>query len=92
MSGATILKIKRGEELIPNPDPIWEMKGDDIVLLLGTSEQLATAGKLFKAHKANTVKNIGKDELSHLVVPDAERAAAAFGAGISELQGSKFYY
>jgi CPA2 family monovalent cation:H+ antiporter-2 len=53
MSGATILTIKRGEELIPNPDPIWEMKGGDIVLLLGTSEQLAAAGKLFKAHKAN---------------------------------------
>ena len=52
MSGATILTIKRGEELIPNPDPVWEMKSGDIVLLLGTSEQLAAAGKLFKGHKA----------------------------------------
>lgn len=53
MSGATILTIKRGEELIPNPDPIWEMKDGDIVLLLGTTEQLTAAGKLFKAHKAD---------------------------------------
>jgi len=52
-SGATILTIKRGEELIPNPDPILEMKGGDIVLLLGTPEQLAAAAKLFKAHKPN---------------------------------------
>lgn len=52
MSGATILTIKRGEELIPNPDPVWEMKDGDIVLLLGTTEQLAAAGKLFKGSKA----------------------------------------
>jgi CPA2 family monovalent cation:H+ antiporter-2 len=45
-SGATILTIKRGEELIPNPDPVWELRAEDIVLLLGTPEQLAAAGKL----------------------------------------------
>jgi CPA2 family monovalent cation:H+ antiporter-2 len=45
-SGASILTIKRGEELIPNPDPIWELQDGDIVLLLGTSDQLAAAGKL----------------------------------------------
>ena len=50
-SGATILTIKRGEELFPNPDPVWELRGDDIVLLLGTSEQLAAAGKLFEPGK-----------------------------------------
>jgi K+:H+ antiporter len=47
-SGATILTIKRGEELIPNPDPIWELQDQDIVLLLGTPEQLAAAGRLFE--------------------------------------------
>jgi CPA2 family monovalent cation:H+ antiporter-2 len=49
-SGATILTIKRGEELIPNPDPVWELRGEDIVLLLGTPEQLVAAGKLFESH------------------------------------------
>ena len=48
-SGATILTIKRGEELMPNPDPVWELWENDIVLLLGTSEQLSAAGKLFQA-------------------------------------------
>ena len=51
-SGATILTIKRGDELIPNPDPVWELRDGDIVLLLGTSDQLAAAAKLFEAHKA----------------------------------------
>lgn len=50
-SGASILTIKRGDELIPNPDPIWELQDGDIVLLLGTSDQLAAAGKLFEPGK-----------------------------------------
>ena len=50
-SGATILTIKRGDELMPNPDPVWELKEADIVLLLGTPEQLGAAGKLFEPPK-----------------------------------------
>ncbi|MBP1751285.1 MAG: Kef-type potassium transporter, NAD-binding protein [Geobacteraceae bacterium] len=46
-SGATVLAIKRGEEIFTNPDPVWEMHTRDIVLLLGTPEQLAAAGRLF---------------------------------------------
>jgi CPA2 family monovalent cation:H+ antiporter-2 len=46
-SGATVMVIKRGEEIVPNPDPVWELQRDDILLLLGSSEQLAAAGKLF---------------------------------------------
>jgi monovalent cation:H+ antiporter-2, CPA2 family len=52
-SGATILTIKRGEELFPNPDPVWELLAGDIVLLLGTSEQLAAAGKLLVPGKTS---------------------------------------
>ena len=48
-SGATVMVIKRGEEIVPNPDPVWELQRDDILLLLGSSEQLAAAGKLFGA-------------------------------------------
>ena len=47
-SGATILAIKRGAEIVPNPDPVWELKAGDIVLLLGSPEQLAAAGSLFE--------------------------------------------
>lgn len=46
-SGATVMVIKRGEEVVPNPDPVWELQRDDILLLLGSAEQLAVAGKLF---------------------------------------------
>ncbi len=45
-SGVTVLAIKRGDEMVPNPDPVWELRDGDIVLLLGTSEQLKVAGRL----------------------------------------------
>lgn len=48
-SGASVLVIKRGEEVTPNPDPVWELQAGDIVLLLGSPEQLAVAGRLFEA-------------------------------------------
>lgn len=46
-SGATILAIKRGDEVIPNPDSVWELKSDDIVVLLGKPQQLLLASSLF---------------------------------------------
>ena len=47
-SGATAVAIKRGEEITPNPDPVWQLQDGDIVLLLGTPEQLRAAAKLFE--------------------------------------------
>lgn len=56
-SGATILTIKRGDELVPNPDPIWELQEGDMVLLLGSPEQLAAATTLFEvSQQGATVK------------------------------------
>lgn len=46
-SGATVMVIKRGEEVVPNPDPVWELQSGDVLLLLGSAAQLAVAGKLF---------------------------------------------
>lgn len=48
LSGATILAIKRGDEISANPDPVWELQAGDVVLVLGTPEQLARAGSLFE--------------------------------------------
>jgi len=48
-SGATVLVIKRGEEVVPNPDPVWELRQGDLLLLLGSKEQLVAAGRLFEA-------------------------------------------
>ena len=48
-SGATIIAIKRGAEVTPNPDPVWELRDGDVVLVLGTPEQLKAASRLFEA-------------------------------------------
>ncbi len=47
-SGATVLVIRQGDQLAANPDPIWEFKADDLVLLLGTPDQLTFAAQLFE--------------------------------------------
>lgn len=46
-SGATILAIKRGDEVVSNPDSVWELQSEDIVLLLGNPQQLSVASTLF---------------------------------------------
>jgi len=46
--GATALVIKRGEQVHSNPDPIWKFEPDDIVLVLGKSDQLVFAAQLFE--------------------------------------------
>lgn len=46
-SGATILAIKRGPEICPNPDPVWQLHEGDLVLTLGTPEQLKVTARLF---------------------------------------------
>jgi len=48
-SGATVVAVRRGTEITPNPDPVWQFAEGDIVLLLGTPEQLRAAAKLFDA-------------------------------------------
>jgi CPA2 family monovalent cation:H+ antiporter-2 len=47
-SGAMLLAIRRGDEVISNPDPLWELLEKDVALLVGTPEQLAVAAKLFE--------------------------------------------
>jgi CPA2 family monovalent cation:H+ antiporter-2 len=47
-SGATLLMIKRGDLVVPNPDPVWELQEGDVVLIMGTSDQLAAAAGLFE--------------------------------------------
>jgi len=46
-SGATILAIKRGDEVISNPEPVWKLRSDDVVVLLGNPRQLSIATTLF---------------------------------------------
>ncbi|RQW76962.1 MAG: sodium:proton exchanger, partial [Geobacter sp.] len=55
-SGASILAIKRGDDTVANPDPVWELQGGDVVLTLGSPQQLAAAGKLFEAGRSGQVR------------------------------------
>jgi monovalent cation:H+ antiporter-2, CPA2 family len=50
-SGAMLLAIRRGEEVVANPDPVWELQENDVALLVGTPEQLAVAARLFETHQ-----------------------------------------
>ncbi|WP_224982211.1 monovalent cation:proton antiporter family protein [Geomonas agri] len=47
-SGATVVAVKRGDDIAANPDPVWEFLEGDIVLLLGTPDQMRAAAKLFE--------------------------------------------
>jgi CPA2 family monovalent cation:H+ antiporter-2 len=67
-SGVTVLAIKRGEEMIANPDPVWELREGDVVLLLGTPEQLSVAGRLFGPSKASPADH--KEKVRRMVVSD----------------------
>jgi uncharacterized protein with PhoU and TrkA domain len=40
-----ILAVQRGEKTIPNPPSDWKFECGDVVLLLGSSKALTTAGK-----------------------------------------------
>lgn len=46
--GATALVIKRGDTVNSNPDPAWKFEADDIVLIMGKSDQLVFAAHLFE--------------------------------------------
>jgi CPA2 family monovalent cation:H+ antiporter-2 len=52
-SGVTVVALKRGDEMVANPDPMWELREGDVVLLLGTPEQLKAAGKFFLGERKN---------------------------------------
>lgn len=47
--GASVLVIRRGDEIMSNPDPVWEFAADDMVLVLGRPDQLVFAGHLFES-------------------------------------------
>ncbi|NOY64671.1 MAG: hypothetical protein GXO97_04640 [Nitrospirae bacterium] len=42
-TGATIIAIKRGENLIQNPSPSTELKEGDIVWLIGSKQEIKRA-------------------------------------------------
>lgn len=45
--GVTVLAVRRGNDVIANPDPHKGLLADDIVVLLGTPSQLLEAASLF---------------------------------------------
>uniref|UniRef100_C6E855 Sodium/hydrogen exchanger n=1 Tax=Geobacter sp. (strain M21) TaxID=443144 RepID=C6E855_GEOSM len=51
-SGVTLVAVKRGPDITPNPDPVWQFCVNDIALVLGTPEQMRAAAKLFEPARA----------------------------------------
>lgn len=48
-SGSSIIAIKRGKDITPNPDPVWQLAAGDVVLILGTPDQIRVAAPLFES-------------------------------------------
>jgi TrkA domain protein len=46
-TGASVIAIKRGEKIIPNPDPNEKFEMGDLILLVGTGEQIKRFQEVF---------------------------------------------
>lgn len=46
-TGASVIAIKRGEKIIPNPDPNEKFEIGDLILLVGTGEQIKRFQEVF---------------------------------------------
>lgn len=53
-TGATLLAIKRGTEIIEHPEPDIIFRGNDIAYLLGNPEQINLASELFSSETVST--------------------------------------
>ena len=49
-TGASVIAIKRGEKIIPNPDPNERFEIGDLILLVGTGEQIKRFREVFEIH------------------------------------------
>ncbi len=47
-TGVSVIAIKRGEKIIPNPDPNERLEVGDLLLLVGTGEQMKCFRETFK--------------------------------------------
>ncbi|QLC50460.1 cation:proton antiporter [Methanolobus zinderi] len=52
--GVTLLAIRRGEEIISNPDPDTKLLSDDICILMGKPDQLFNLRKFFESCSGST--------------------------------------
>jgi CPA2 family monovalent cation:H+ antiporter-2 len=46
--GVSVLAVRRGDRIIPNPDALTELQDQDIVVVLGTPEKILEAETLFR--------------------------------------------
>lgn len=47
-TGVSVIAIRRGEQIIPNPDPTERMEVGDLLLLVGTGEQMRRFQSTFR--------------------------------------------
>jgi CPA2 family monovalent cation:H+ antiporter-2 len=45
--GITVLAVRRDSQLLFNPEPDMELKGNDLLIILGAPEKIAAGGFLF---------------------------------------------
>jgi monovalent cation:H+ antiporter-2, CPA2 family len=46
--GVTVLAIRRNSQVQPNPEPDMQLLADDLLIVMGTPENLSNASWLFK--------------------------------------------
>ncbi|GAB4486195.1 MAG: monovalent cation:proton antiporter-2 (CPA2) family protein [Thermodesulfovibrionales bacterium] len=46
-TGVTIIAVRRGEQVFANPDPLFTIRGNDILMFTGPREAMAAAAKFF---------------------------------------------
>ncbi len=51
-AGVTVLAVRRGGDVFANPDPGMVLAGEDVALLLGTTEQLSAARRVLEEPSA----------------------------------------
>ncbi len=47
--GITVVAIRRGDELLPNPGADVRLQGDDALIVMGLNEEIASASPLFRS-------------------------------------------
>ncbi|MGV8080526.1 MAG: cation:proton antiporter [Syntrophales bacterium] len=80
--GVTILAIRRGNEMVYNPDPQMELFAGDILVVLGAPEQTAAVGWVFAAGEgdADRVGETGKPGMTAgTPIPDPGTAGSQAG-------------
>jgi CPA2 family monovalent cation:H+ antiporter-2 len=46
--GVTVLAIRRNSQVVPNPEPDMQLLANDLLIVMGTPEDISKSTRLFK--------------------------------------------